>query len=144
MRAAVWEARRLQSAMERITRQHQAILDVMVAARRPLLAEEVLTLAAAVVPRLSLATVYRNLKTLQEGATIKAVLLPGQNPRYELASRAHHHHFLCRRCERVFDLEACPGNLDRLAPAGFLVEDHDIILYGTCGECASEHRPRPA
>ena len=94
-----------------------------------------MALATEVVPRLSLATVYRNIKTLQDEGSIKAVVLPGQNPRYELASRSHHHHFQCRQCERVFDLEACPGNLDNLAPSGFMVEEHEIILYGRCGEC---------
>lgn len=121
--------------MERKTRQHQAIYDVIVGAHRPLLAHEVLALATEVVPRLSLATVYRNIKTLQDEGSIKAVVLPGQNPRYELASRSHHHHFQCRQCERVFDLEACPGNLDNLAPSGFMVEEHEIILYGRCSEC---------
>ena len=130
--------------MERKTRQHQAIYDVIVAAHRPLLAQEVLALATEVVPRLSLATVYRNIKTLQEEGSIKAVMLPGQNPRYELASRSHHHHFQCRQCERVFDLEACPGNLDRLAPSGFMVEDHEIILYGRCGECSTDQVHSPA
>lgn len=112
----------------------------MVAADRPLLAQEILTLATGVVPQLSIATVYRNIKALQEEGTIKAVVLPGQNPRYELASRAHHHHFQCRECERVFDLETCPGNLESLAPSGFMVEDHEIILYGRCGECTAEQK----
>ena len=122
--------------MERITRQHQAILDVIVNARRPLLAQEVLTLASKAVPRLSLATVYRNIKGLQDAGEIRAVVLPGQNPRYEVATRSHHHQFQCRQCEKVFDLEACPGNLDRLAPSGFKVDDHEIILYGSCGDCS--------
>ena len=124
--------------MERKTRQYQAILDVMVAVRRPLLAQEILALASESVPRLSLATVYRNIKTLQDDGGIKAVVLPGQNPRYELAGRSHHHHFQCRQCERVFEIKACPGNLDRLAPSGFMVEDHEIVLYGRCGDCAGE------
>jgi Fur family transcriptional regulator, ferric uptake regulator len=124
--------------MERKTRQHQAIHDAIVAAHRPLLAQEVLALASEAVPRLSLATVYRNIKALQDEGSIKAVVLPGQNPRYELASRSHHHYFQCRQCERVFDLEACPGNLERLAPSGFMVEDHEIILYGKCDDCAAD------
>jgi len=123
--------------MERKTRQHQAIFDVMVDANRSLLAQEILVLASETVPQLSVATVYRHLKALQDEGIIKAVVLPGQNPRYEMASRAHHHHFQCRQCERVFDLEACPGNLDRLAPPGFKVEEHEIILYGRCGECTN-------
>lgn len=123
--------------MERKTRQCRAVLDVMTIAGRPLLAQEILQQAAQAVPLLSLATVYRNLKALQEEGAIERVVLPGQNPRYELAGHVHHHHFQCRGCGRVFDLKGCPGNLDRMAPRGFTVEDHEIILYGHCGDCSS-------
>lgn len=128
--------------MERKTRQHEAIYAALSKAGRPLLAQEIFALSTEAVPQLSLATVYRNIKALQEEGLIKAVLLPGQNPRYELVSldhaeHAHHHYFQCRECERVFDLETCPGNLDKLAPNGFLVEDHEIILYGRCEPCAT-------
>lgn len=109
----------------------------MAAAERPLLAQEILTLASEAVPQLSIATVYRHIKSLQDEGAITPVVLPGQNPRYELASHGHHHHFQCRQCGRVFDLETCPGNLERLAPSGFMVEEHEIILYGRCGDCAA-------
>jgi hypothetical protein len=56
------------------------------------------------------------------------VHLPGENPRFELVGHQHHHHFQCRQCQRVFDVHACPGDLGRLAPQGFTVEDHDLTL----------------
>lgn len=127
--------------MERRTRQHEAIHEVIADAGRPLLAQEVLELAARAVPQLSIATVYRNLKALQDDGSIQAVLLPGQNPRYEPTGHAHHHHFQCRSCERVFDVETCPGDLAGLAPPGFQVEGHEIILYGHCAECAAKQPP---
>ena len=125
--------------MERKTRQYEAIIDVIANAGRPLLASEIMTLAQNSVPQLSLATVYRSIKSLQEDGSIKPVLLPGQNPRYEMFEQphehAHHHHFQCRACERVFALDACPGNLEKIAPNGFTVEAHEIILYGRCKQC---------
>ena len=113
----------------------------MTIAGRPLQAQDILQQAAQAVSLLSLATVYRNLKALQEEGAIKSVVLPGQNPRYELASHVHHHHFQCRGYSRVFDRKGCPGNLDRMAPSGFTVEDHEIILYGRCGNCSSRAVP---
>jgi len=123
--------------MERKTRQNEAIRDAITAAGRPLLAQEVLEIATHAVPHMSIATVYRNIKALQVAGQIKSVLLPGQNPRYELLGQrhGHHHYFQCRECERVFAVKTCPGNLDGLAPSGFMVEDHEIILYGRCLEC---------
>ena len=97
--------------------------------------------ASAAVPGLGIATVYRNLKLLVEEGDLRAVALPGENLRYEVAGPHHHHHFQCRRCQRVFDVHACPGDLAGLAPAGFVVQDHELTLYGLCSECAA---PRPA
>lgn len=122
--------------MERNTRQRSAIRDVIAAAARPLLPQEVLEAAQQQVPGLGIATVYRNLKNLLDEGTLRAVHLPGENPRFELACSSHHHHFQCLSCQRVFDVHACPGDFARLAPSGFQVEAHDLTLYGRCQDCA--------
>lgn len=122
--------------MERSTRQRTAIRDTLAEAGRPLLPQEILTFAHAQVPGLGIATVYRNLKALVEEGVLQPVDLPGQSTRYELAHRAHHHHFQCKACQRVFDIHACPGDLSSLAPAGFVVDAHEINLYGLCRDCA--------
>lgn len=121
--------------MERSTRQRAAILTVIDKAQRPLSPQEVLAAAQVDVSALGQATVYRNLKLLLEAGEIQTVHLPGDSPRYELARHEHHHHFQCSVCLRVFDVHACPGNLAQLAPAGFTVESHEIILYGRCKDC---------
>lgn len=126
--------------MERNTRQRNAIHEAIAAAERPLLPQEVLAAAQASVPGLGIATIYRNLKALVEEGALRTVSLPAENPRYELAGHQHHHHFQCTQCQRVFDVHACPGDLSRLAPAGFTVEDHDLTLYGRCSDCAAPRR----
>ena len=129
--------------MERNTRQRSAIRDAIALADRPLLPQEVLEAAQHVVPGLGIATVYRNLKALTEEGELQAVTLPGENPRFELVGHQHHHHFQCRQCQRVFDVHACPGDLSRLAPSGFTVEDHDLTLYGRCKDCKPLGTARP-
>ncbi|MDP3083433.1 MAG: transcriptional repressor [Rubrivivax sp.] len=123
--------------MERNTRQRSAIRDAISLAARPLLPQEVLEAARHDVPGLGIATVYRNLKVLVEEGELQQVNLPGENPRFELVGQQHHHHFQCRHCQRVFDVHACPGDLSRLAPQGFTVEDHDLTLYGRCVDCVA-------
>lgn len=122
--------------MERNTRQRSAIRDAIAQAHRPLLPQEVLEAAQTQVPGLGIATVYRNLKALVDEGELQPVTLPGENPRFELAGHGHHHHFQCRHCARVFDVHACPGDLQRLAPPGFSVDGHDLTLYGRCSDCA--------
>jgi Fur family ferric uptake transcriptional regulator len=128
--------------MERNTRQRAAIREAIAQAGRPLLPQEVLDAAQAGAPGLSIATVYRNIRALLDEGEVQPVVLPGENPRYELAGHAHHHHFQCRACQRVFEVEACPGDLSDLAPSGFTVEDHDLTLYGRCKDCGPVRAPR--
>ena len=60
------------------------IRDVIAAAERPLLPQEVLDEAQRHSPGLGMATVYRNLKALVEEGELCAVNLPGENPRFAL------------------------------------------------------------
>ncbi len=124
--------------MERSTRQRTAIRTAIDVAARPLTPQEILTAVRASVPEIGIATIYRNLKLLLDEGTIEAVNLPGESPRYEMHHSAHHHHhhFHCSRCDRVFDVKGCPGSMDNLAPDGFLIERHEITLYGLCADCA--------
>ncbi len=121
----------------RRTRQRGAIRTAIQNAGRPLLPLEVLGQAKRAVPTLGLATVYRALKALVADGEIVTVAMPGEPPRYEPTPSSHHHHFQCRRCRRVFEVAACPGNLARLAPSGFRVDAHELVLYGRCRRCAA-------
>jgi Fur family ferric uptake transcriptional regulator len=121
--------------MERSTRQRDAIRSVVEAATRPLSPSEVLEAARLKVRALGIATVYRNLKLLVAEGTVRSVSLPGEAARYEMRELAHHHHFQCTICTRVYDVPGCPGNLRRLAPRGFRVDHHDLTLYGRCPDC---------
>ena len=121
--------------MERSTRQRDAIRDAIEAARRPLSPREILDRARGAVPGIGIATVYRCLKRLQANGAVRAVDLSGHAPRYEAAAHGHHHHFHCSACDRLFDVHACPGEMSKLAPAGFRVEHHELTLHGRCADC---------
>ena len=122
----------------RETPQRQAIRRVVRKADRPLSPQEILDGAADSIPGLGLATVYRQVKAGVEQGWLQPVELPGSPVRYEVAGKAHHHHFSCTACGRVFEVEGCPGNLKALTPAGFKLESHDIVLYGLCDACQAE------
>jgi Fur family ferric uptake transcriptional regulator len=119
----------------RETSQRRAIRDALELADRPLSATEILHAARLAVPQLGVATVYRAVKSLHGDGALHQVDLPGDSPRYELSGKQHHHHFHCRLCKRVYEVDACPGELLNLAPPGFSLEAHEIILYGRCPTC---------
>lgn len=122
--------------MKRKTIQRTAIEQVFRQQDRPLGIEEILNNGRAIVESLNQATVYRNLKLLVESGWIKKINHPSLGTLYERTAKGHHHHFHCQACNRVFNLPGCALNLEEAAPDGFVVEDHEVFLFGVCPSCA--------
>jgi Fur family ferric uptake transcriptional regulator len=121
---------------KRNTQQRKSIEEVFQETKRPLSPEEVLEKGRLLAPTLNQATVYRNLKSLVEEDWLAKINLPEAGTLYERSNKGHHHHFHCRACKKSFDIHDCALNHSKnLAPKGFVVEDHEIIFYGTCSTC---------
>ncbi len=121
----------------RRTHQRDAIRKTFEETARPLAPQEILDLAVKRAPGMGIATVYRTVKKFLGDGLIQIVELPGVPNRYELTGLDHHHHFCCRACDKVFDIEGCPERVLELAPEGFEIESHDVVLYGVCSTCAA-------
>jgi Fur family ferric uptake transcriptional regulator len=121
--------------VKRKTRQRDAIREVFTSASRPLRPQEVVAVAQRSLPSLGIATVYRALKQLLDEGWLASVRIAGRT-RYELAEGGHHHHFHCLDCDRTFNILGCAGNVQKLAPSGFVIASHELTLSGTCRWCA--------
>ena len=124
------------TARFRATIQRSAIRAAFEHADRPLSPGETLAAAQQRVPQLGSATVYRNIRNLVDEGWLAEVPLPGAPNRYEIAGKHHHHHFRCRICDRVYEVDSCPPDLRSLIPRGFKLESHEITLLGRCPHCA--------
>lgn len=129
--------------MARRTAQRAAIRQVFEETGRPLSPAEILQASQLFVPRLGLTTVYRTVNSLVEEGWLVPVELPGEADRYELAGKAHHHHFRCRCCSAVYTVPGCVEGLSGLLPKGFEMEGHALVLYGACAECCREPSSAP-
>jgi len=135
-------AARPSKTFRRNTQQRREIREVFERNDRPLRADEVLQLAQKNVSGLGIATVYRTIKGLTDEGWLIPVEIPGQPPRYELRGKAHHHHFHCLGCRRLFELEGCLERLGKLIPPSFRVVDHAVLIYGYCATCGrAQDRP---
>lgn len=128
--------------MKRNTQQRDAIRESLADARRPLSVDELLNLAREKVAGLGIATIYRNLKALQTEGEIVEVELPGQPRRWEMTPSGHHHHFLCRTCDKLFEIKCVLENIKQLVPKGYTLEKHDVLLQGQCATCARKPEAR--
>jgi Fur family ferric uptake transcriptional regulator len=126
--------------LKRNTTQRNAIEQVFQQHEQPLGVEEVLAYGRDLVDTLNQATVYRNLNTLIDDGWLERFYHPEVGTLYERAGKAHHHHFLCRKCHHVFDVPGCTLKVERAAPKGFMVQDHDIFLFGVCPSCRKGKR----
>jgi Fur family ferric uptake transcriptional regulator len=132
------DSSRLAGGIIRETGQRRAIRRAVERADGPLSVQDVLDAAQAEVPGLGIATVYRNLKTMVEEGFLAPIEIPGEPARYEPADKHHHHHFRCRTCDRVFDISGCSSRIDATVPPAFQVEEHVLVLYGRCPDCAAK------
>ncbi|MBR9982557.1 MAG: transcriptional repressor [Desulfatitalea sp.] len=124
--------------MKRYTTQRAAIEQVFRRHDRPLGVLEVLAAGRKKVPSLNQATVYRNLKDMVAAGQLKAINHPQRGTLYERSEKAHHHHFHCHSCNRVYELPGCALKQEKVVPDGFVLENHEIFLSGICDQCARQ------
>jgi Fur family ferric uptake transcriptional regulator len=101
-------------------------------------ADEVRDWLAAGSRPLPRSSVYNVLTSLAgAGLALNADAGPGA-ALYE-AGREWHHHFVCRSCHRVFDVECLLGARPCLTPGTDVgvVEDAQVIFRGICTACAA-------
>lgn len=91
-------------------------------------------------PKISLATLYRNLNQLAENGIIKKI--DGLEPSSHFDHNTHeHYHFICSKCHKVFDISAdvAPDLIKKTENStGFEIQSHDIVFTGLCKECREE------
>jgi Fur family ferric uptake transcriptional regulator len=121
--------------MSYLTRQKRVLSGVFERAKWPLTPGEICDEAKKEIPSLGIATVYRAIRQFVSEGIVRVVEIPGAAPRYESASGHHRHFFLCQSCKQLFELIGCVRDIGSLAPRGFRVQQHEIVLYGECGSC---------
>ncbi len=100
-------------------------------------AEEIYEYLKPEIPTLSLATVYRNLKVLEEEGKVRQVALEGRDHRlWEATKHPPHVHFVCVVCGRIEDVPVRVEQLEAaLPPVPGRVQEFRGTLYGICRSC---------
>jgi len=126
----------------RYSRQREMIYEYLKNSHQHPSAEMIYTDLKQQIDGLSLGTVYRNLKLLEElGLARKAVSIDGTD-RYD-AMCDDHVHFLCQSCGSIRDAEA--PDAQKIWQAANLGSSYrpmkmDLIFTGLCPECAKSNQ----
>ena len=121
-----------------VTKQKSIINRILKNTERPLSRDEILVKGREYLPRLGSATVDRFIKQMCENFELVGLSFPGQPTRYELPAEKEHPHFICRACEKVFDLDI-PMRLPKVTlPDGFKLSGGEVVYSGNCPKCDSK------
>jgi Fe2+ or Zn2+ uptake regulation protein len=120
-----------------LTKQRQAVLQVIYESEKHLTANEVFDDARRLLPSISFATVYNSLRYLKNEGLIGEVRFGTDATRYD-RKLARHDHALCNNCGKLVDLElpVAAGLLEEAASrTKFKAESIEFTLRGLCPEC---------
>lgn len=121
----------------RMTRQRGLILKQLRRVTSHPTADEVYGMVRRRLPRISLATVYRNLEILAGRGEILRLDMAGRQRRYD-GHLEHHYHVRCTRCGRVGDVYAAPIRFTETTFRGlsdYEIKGHRLELFGLCPRC---------
>jgi Fe2+ or Zn2+ uptake regulation protein len=121
----------------RITPQRQMILKYLQSVKTHPTAEEVFKTVKTKIPKITLATVYRNLHILAEENKAKKLEINGE---YHFDGDMHPHlHFICQNCKTIKDLFLDDLNKyleKKMKKTNLQIQNFKIQCEGICKTCS--------
>lgn len=90
---------------------------------------------------IGIATVYRTLNLLEEAGMVTSISFGAQGKKFELATKPHHDHMICKSCGEIIEFEDTTIEKRQAAIAKehrFELTGHLMQLYGLCSKCNSK------
>ena len=120
-----------------VTAQRLAVLQA-VSEQPHCTADEVAESVRAHIGTISRQAVYDALGMLAEKGIIRRIQPAGSPARYEDRVGDNHHHLICRSCGKTVDVDCALGETPCLTAcddAGYVVDEAEVIYWGTCPAC---------
>ena len=122
----------------RMTNQRECILQELRRSQEHLTADELYERVRKVMPRISLATVYRNLETLSAAGTITKLEISGRQKRFDY-DVSDHDHIYCIKCHRIDNITLQHDSIRTPSPQsakGYRVTGFRLEFAGLCSACS--------
>ncbi len=128
----------------RMTHQREIILQELGKSKNHPTADGLYDRVKKKLPRISLATVYRNLEILSEAGMIRKLEISGRQKRFDWDLDPHDHIY-CVQCHAVDNVDfvqsqhiTLPSDNDK----GYTVAGCRIEFFGICPKCQKRNKPR--
>jgi len=121
----------------RMTHQREIILSELGKCTTHPTADELYERVKVLLPRISLATVYRNLEILSQEGLIRKLAISGRQKRFD-CDLEHHNHIYCVQCHRVDNLKKDPVqniSLSSTQSRGYAISGCRVEFFGLCPQC---------
>ena len=102
-------------------------------------ADEILALARERMPEISRATVYNNLRSMEEEGLIRRITGDGGADVYD-SSFVLHGHLVCIGCNRIYDIGTPELYNDLCRITGMEIDSYELKIRYLCDECRAKHR----
>ena len=126
----------------KLTPQRRLIIEVLSRDKSHPTVDEVYRQVLRTMPEVSRTTVYNTIREMTALGEIVEVQDYGDGGiRYDTSAEAHHH-FFCRECRPLFDLDGDPPLPERYGGAleGAAIERQQLTVYGVCPGCLKKAR----
>lgn len=136
--------RTLREAALRVTRPRLAVL-AAVYAHPHADTDSIFTTVRGELPDVSKQAVYDVLGALTVAGLVRRIQPSGSVARYESRVGDNHHHVVCRSCGMIADVDCAVGDapcLTASSPAGFSIDEAEVIYWGLCDACTPAHNSR--
>ena len=117
-----------------MTKQRAAVLEVLHSGKFHRTADEIFAEAQKIYPGISRATVYNNLKALEEEKHIRRIGGEGASARYD-SSYIPHGHLFCCECGGIFDFSIPEFHKAIEGAADCVVDSYELRIRGVCSAC---------
>ncbi len=137
---------KLNQAGYRLTRPRRVVMALLESASIPLSPQQMHQRLQENQKEIGLVSVYRTLELLEELALVRRVYGSDGCYGYVLASPGHHHHLVCRNCDRAIEFSG-KGDLSDLLnriqeKTGYKIDGHLLQLYGLCPKCQKQREKK--
>jgi len=125
-------------ASRRGSKQREAILRILQNTDIHPTADWIYEQVRKVIPNISLGTVYRNLNLLKDEGLIREVTIHGSSSARYDANLEPHYHFICLKCNSVYDLPIRENSLNLesfRAGRNYKVKFTKLDIFGLCDQC---------